>query len=68
MVGSTSQLLFFIYLKINFIGVWLLYNVVLVFAVQKGESAIFVHIFSLYGFLPHLGHHRIMSRDPCAIL
>ena len=33
----------------------MLYNVVLVFAVQKGESAICVHIFSLYGFPPHLG-------------
>ena len=36
----------------------LLYNVVLGFATQQNESAIFFHISSLFGFPSHLGHQE----------
>ena len=44
---SYSKRLFF---KINFLGVYLLYNVVLVSTVQQSESAVHVHT-SLFEFL-----------------
>ena len=55
-----------------FIGVKLLYNVVLVSAVQWSESAIRIPISpsswtSLPPFPLHLGHHRGPSWAPCAI-
>ena len=49
----------YICIYIIFIGVQLLYNVVLVSAVQKNESALCTHI-------PPLCHHRALSRVPCA--
>ena len=39
----------------------MLYNVVLVSAVQKSGSTIPVHISPLFGFPSHLGHHRALS-------
>ena len=50
------------------IGVQLLYNVVLVSAVLRSESAICIHISPFFfGFPSHLGHHRALSRVLCAI-
>ena len=36
------------YFKINFIGVQLIYNVVLVSAVQQSESVMHIHVFTLF--------------------
>ena len=36
------------YFKINFIGVKLIYNVVLVSAVQQSESVMHIHVFTLF--------------------
>ena len=69
-IKSTSSFYFiFLYL---FIGVKLLYNVVLVSAVQWSESAICIPISppswtSLLPFHQHLGHHRAPSWAPCAL-
>ena len=53
--------------KLTFIGVQLLYNVVLVSTVQQSELTIHIHISPLFGFPFHLGHHRALSRVPCAV-
>ena len=45
----------------------MLYNVVLVSAVWQSESVIHIHISPLFGFPSRLGHHRALSRIPCAI-
>ena len=39
----------------------------LVPAVQQSESAICIHIPLFFGFPSHLGHHRALRKDPCAI-
>ena len=47
----------------------MLYNVVLVPAVQQGESAIRIHTSPLFWgavFPSHFGHHRALDRVPCA--
>ena len=45
------------------IGIWLLYNVMLVSAVQQSESVIHIHISTLFfRFPPHLGHHRSVKQ------
>ena len=37
-------------------------------AVQQNESAMRIHVFpSFFGFPSLLGHHRALSRVPCAI-
>ena len=48
--------------KLIFIGVQLLYNVVLVSAVQQSESVIYIQLSLFFGFPSHLGHHRALSR------
>ena len=51
-----------------FIGVQLLYNVVLVSAVQQNESVICIYISPLFFRFPsHLGHHSSLSRVPFVI-
>ena len=55
------------FLKLIFIGVQLLYNVVLVSAVQQSESAICIHTSPFFRSPSHVGHHRALSRVPCAI-
>ena len=55
-----------LFLKLIFIGVQLLCNVVLVSTVQQNESAIHIHIFPLFGFPSHLDHRHAFSRVPCA--
>ena len=47
--------------KLIFIGVQLLYNAVLVSAVQQSEAAIHKHISLLFGFASHLGPHSALS-------
>ena len=53
--------------KLIFIGVQLPYNVVLVSAVQQSESVICILYPLFFRFPSHLGHHRSLSRVPCAI-
>ena len=40
--------LFFLILKLIFIGVWLIYNAVLVSGVQQSESVTHIHISTLF--------------------
>ena len=51
----------------NFIGLQLIYNVVLASGVQQCDSVIHIHIFVLFRFFSHVGYHRTLSRVPCAI-
>ena len=62
-MASIGLAAFFI---IIFIGVELLYNVVLVSAVQQSESAIYAHISPLLWISFPFGHHRALSQVPCA--
>ena len=45
----------------------LLYNIVLVSAVQQSESGTHIHISPLFAFPSCLGHCRPLSRVPCAM-
>ena len=56
---------FLLIFKLIFVGVQLLYHVVLVSAVQQSESALLYIYPLIFGFLSHLDHHRAMSRIPC---
>ena len=57
-VKQLEKVFFFFF----FIGVWLIYNVVLVSNVQQ-----VIHIFTLFRFLSHIGHCRVLSRVLCVI-
>ena len=46
-----NLMIIFIYLFLNFIGVQLIYNVVLVLGVQQRDSVIHIHIFILFQIL-----------------
>ena len=52
--------------KRKLIGVQLIYNVMLVSAVQKSESVIYICPF-LFRFFSHIDHYRALSRVPCTI-
>ena len=62
-VKGYASLYFF---KLIFIGIWLLYNVVLVSALQQSEHIyIYIYMSLLFlGFPSHLGHHRALSKFP----
>ena len=48
------------FFKLIFIGVYLLiYNVVLVSAVQQIQSIIHIHISTLFRFYSHIGHYIV---------
>ena len=57
----------FIFLKIYFIEVSLIYNVVLISTVPPSDSVvhIYTHSFSYSFFI--VVYHRILNRVPCAI-
>ena len=55
------------YFLLIFIRVQLLSNAVLVSTVQQNESAIHIHSSPPYWIPSHSGHHRTLSRSPCAI-
>ena len=59
----------YIYFK-NFIGVRLIYNVVLVSGVQihlkVNLSCKYIYLL-FFGFFSYIGHYRVLSRVPCAI-
>ena len=68
---TLSFFLFFSFIKKKktFVGVQLLYDVVLVSTVQQSKSAICIHILPaphFFGFSSHLGHHRALRRVLCA--
>ena len=66
-IFSKQLMIVFIHLFYIFIGVQLLYNIVLVSVVQKSKSAVCILISPLFfGFPSHLGHHRALSRVPCS--
>ena len=64
---SIVYFLLLYFFKLIFLGVLLLYNVMLVSAEQQSESAICVYIHLFSGFPFHLGHHRARSSVPCTI-
>ena len=47
------------------IGVWLIYNAVLVSGVQQSESVMHMHIAILFRFFSHIGYYRILSSFLC---
>ena len=62
--GASYSTFFFLI----FIGVLLIYHVVLVSAVQQGEWVIHIHIYPLlFRFCSHIGHYRLLSRVPCLL-
>ena len=59
---TVTLLLFF---KKIFIGIKLIYNVVLVLGVQHRESVL--HIYIIFRFFSHIGYDRILSRELCTL-
>ena len=54
-----------LFLKKIFIGIKLIYNVVLVLGVQHRESVL--HIYIIFRFFSHIGYDRILSRELCTL-
>ena len=54
------------FFKLMFIVIQLIYSVVLVAAVQQSESIIHTRVVLFFRFSSHIGHHRVLSRVPCA--
>ena len=51
-----------------FVGVQLIYNVVLVSDAQQSVIQLYVYIYSFFfRFFSHVGYHRILSRVPCVV-
>ena len=63
----TFFLVCFLLLFLIFVGVQLIYNIVLVSGVQQSDSVIHVHISIFVRFFSHVGYYRILSKVPCAI-
>ena len=63
---SFSDFPYFCFFFKYFIGVSLIFNVVLVSAVQQSESVLHIHISLFLRFFTHLGHYRVLSRVPYA--
>ena len=58
----------FCFCFLTFIGVWLIYNIVLVSDVQKRESVICMHISTFFfRIFSYIRHYTVLSRVPCAI-
>ena len=57
---------YFLFIFFNFIGVWLLY-IVLVSAVQQSRKLCIYPLPSFFGFPSRLGHHGVLSRVPWAM-
>lgn len=60
---------FGVFLKNNFIGVYLIYNIGLLSGVQQSGPVIHIHIYSLFSFrfFSHIGQKRALIRVSCAI-
>ena len=61
---TAEYILFFLLI---FIGVWLLYNVVLASTAQQNESAVHIQISPPFGLPSHLAYHSALGRVPCAV-
>ena len=59
-------MIIFILLVFIYIGVELIYNVVLGSGVQQSGSIIYIYTYT-YLFFSFIGYYRILSRVPCAI-
>ena len=64
----------FLFLKKFFIGICLIYDAVLVSGVLQSESTIYIYVcvcvcvcVLFFRLFYHIGHHRVLSRVPCAI-
>ena len=65
---SQENILCLVILKKMYIGVELIYNVMLVSGVQQSDSVIHIFIYPFFFiFFSHIGYYRILSRAPCAI-
>ena len=63
-LGLPLPLISLFFFFFNFIGVQLIYNVVLVSGVQQNESV--TDTYSLFlRLFRHRGHYRVLSRGPC---
>ena len=56
-----------LFLKLIFVGVDLLYSIVLVSAVQQSGSAIWLYVPPLFWIPSHLAYHRALGKVSCAI-
>ena len=66
-LSQPSPKSFFFFLLI-FIGVQLIYNVVLVSGVQQKVTQLYIYMYPLFfRFFSHIGHYRILGRVPCAV-
>ena len=59
-----TRVYFFFFFLLIFIGVQLLYSVMLVSTIQKNESATHVHICIPFGLPSLSGHHRPLKEFP----
>ena len=63
---ATFPFYFIYFLELMSIGVWLIYNVVLVSAEKQSESLIHIHISIFFRFFSHISHYRVLQAS-CAI-
>ena len=54
------------FLKLIFVGVESIYNVVFVSDVQQSESVTQIHIYTCFRFFSHIGHYTVLSRVSCS--
>ena len=57
---------FFFFIFKSFIEVQLIYNVVVIFAVQQSDSIVHIPHPFFFRFVPRLDDHRTLGRVPCA--
>ena len=58
--------IYLLFLKFYLIDIWLIYNVVLISAVQQSDSVMHTYTFFFY-ILFHMVHHRILNIVPCVM-
>ena len=63
----SSSVLKYAFSHFFLIGVYLLYNVAFISALQQCESATCVHNLLFHGLPSHLDHHKVLSRVSCAM-
>ena len=51
------------FLKLIFVGVELIYNVVFISGVQQSESVTQIHISTCFRFFSHIGHYTVFSLE-----
>ena len=59
-------MIFHLFFKINFIGVWLIYS--FVFLLDSKVNQLYVYTYPVFfRFFFHVGHYGALSRGPCAM-